>query len=628
MDIPVTLREFGINSVLIVDDAYELPRPSRLDEDARARFLDAVRENEERAEQIRQQFPDIDPELPDHAVRDLLGGEGSVHRLWSLYREQREAYGWLAAAFEQFEQESALKRNSIAGLESYLHDRNFVPVTWDGQQGNTPALGQVGLAFVDLFLVERNPPDPEADLTYAAAIAQRFSKERTVGDNTLQPIVILISSREQRAREMKERFREQSGIKGSFFRFLEKSALEDPAKIDGILEEVLEQYSSARQLATYLDVLAEAAHEAAKQITVKLGQLELTDLALLNQLRLVPENEALGAYCNWLFAEGTSVAIQSAGQVRKASARVSALERIRLDGHIGPRNVLFDLYARVTARTDVRDEPGTPRSDPVAFGDIFREDKVTDGQTISLFYAALSPDCAMLRANDDYQVLCVTGEIGDRVGDVKRWLKTATVGNSRHLFEFVEGGQRVFRVIQWDLERIKTVLIGDLRSPVRFTRLARLHPLFSHQLKEDLLRELGQVALPITPSPMRIYDSQVLLTFAGAEALWTPQGIYSAVLTMQHKKGLERVLCFSRAFVADLKARVRSELPRAGVSRPSFDRLIAACDTDAFDRIAVGRDSVMTDLNQIGVRILVDAPDTGQQRPFCEITLTSVEQNQ
>lgn len=624
MDIQAKLRELGITSVLVVDDAFESPRPARIGAEAKARFLDHVHETETCGLQLRERFPNLDSEMADAAVLELLSNEESLGALWRFYRNEPDVFGWLSVAFEQFEQDLNFKRNSIAGLEAYLRDLHFNVTAWDGRHDNQPALTH-GLIFLDLFLVERDPPDPDADLQYAANIAALFAKERTVGSVSVQPIVVLISSREQRAREMKERFRELSGIKGSFFRFLEKSALADSARISSMLEEVLEQYPSARQLAAYLDTLAEAAHGAVKYITTKLGELELTDLALLNQLRLVPENETLGAYCNWLFAEGISTATQTDTKLRKASAQLTALERLRLDGHVGPRNVLFDLYARAVARTDVRDEQGSPRSDSVAFGDIFREDKVqSEGTTTSIFHVALSPDCTMLRCEADYQVLCVQGEKADRIDDVKRW--TASFGPSRHLLEFMEDNQSVFRVIKWDLDRIRTISMADLRDSTKYCRVARLHAVFSHQLKEDVLRELGRVAIPIAPSPVQVYDAQVRLIFGDQDIAWTPQGIYAAILTMQYREreGLQRVLCFSRAFVTELKAKVQAEVPGAGVAKPSFDKLIAACGTDIFDNVTVAKDSVMTVVNQAGVKILIDTQSSGA-RAFCEISLVPVD---
>ncbi len=616
MDIAITLQECGLQSALIIDDAYELPSSGKLSAESKTKFVKSIRDEDARAVVLRRQFSALDTEADDQLI-GLLENNSSVVQIWNLYRDNAEQFGWCKDTFAKFEDDLALKRIHLLALEEFLKSKGVVLHTRATIPDET-IIDSFGLVFIDFFLVEESADDA---LRRSVEIGKKFAVLRKIGEKRFRPLVFLISSRAETTRRYQEQFRNLSKIKGSFFRFIEKENLANdqfPAR----LERQLLGYQSSMLLADYLDAFRDGASAAIDS----LQELELTDLSLLNYLRIEGENERLGNYLNWLLSEAISGGVQSDDRIRKAAADLDSRVNQTLDGHIiEPRNILFEIYTKAIFRYDVRDHIGQERSNSLAFGDVFVPKQQTEGQAIAEFIAVLTPSSDIIRERDDGKhVLCVIGNaVGTSKEDITDLLGVDLKGH--HIIETEGDGKKAYKIIKWNAKHLRTIALKEMNDIACFTRLARLQPLFAHQLSEVVLRDLGRVGVPTTPSILKVLNATVSIKIDQtlSEFKAVEKAIFSAVRAIKRIDQKEQeVVCFTLAFVDELK-KFASGL--RGVNHQDDGKLgevIRVCENGELASVPTKDKEVFS----VGSRIKIFL---GEQKDdesgFCNIVLKSID---
>jgi hypothetical protein len=618
VDIAAKLAEYGLRSALIIDDAYELPSAAKISAEAKARFIQNVRDDEAGAAALRESFEGLDTEVDDQ-LSALLGNDESVQKIWGLYQSDMQRFGCCKAAFEDFEMDAGGKRASLKPLETYLNSVG-VPFLTGDKIPAPEAISAIGLVFIDFYLVEGE--GPEQALVRITEIGKKFSDVRQSADGKrFRPLVFLISSRPETAEREKGKFREHSHIKGSFFRFVKKANLTTDAFLPR-LQYLLQEYEAAMALADYMDGFRSGALAAIN----KLEALELTELSLLHVLRIQAENERLGNYLNWIFSEAISGHIQSDDNVRERAGKLDKLQSQAIDGDIvAPRNTLFDIYANAVFRYDVRDRAGEGRMDPVAFGDIFLMHDVGEKAT---YITVMHPACAVIRPKPGMAVFCVLGTSpGQGSSDIQQFLRQKLFDNDRHLIQVPVGDAIEFRIIDWDQDHVRTVPIADLNDPAKYRRVARFQPLFAHQLNEAVLRRLGSVGVPVTPSILQVLDADVVLNVNNVKHAYTTkgQGYFAAVSAMKRDENKDVLtIRFTLAFINSLKGWATERLAAANDDKAKLEEIIKICEGPDLAEIEAQKpDKPISVGNRIKVFYLKELG--ADDKPVCGIVVKAVE---
>mgnify|MGYP007080204881 CR=1 FL=1 len=585
----------------------------------RQQFLRAARTEAARPLLLKQ-FPELNIEADD-AVQGLLEEIGSLRRLWGLYAGNKE-FSWCNSAFTPFESDQASKRAQLVPLEKFLQDAGVTIQTLPSLDRHEAIQQIPGLVFVDFFLVEEHADKALARVT---EIGKRFGSVKEAGGVRFRPLVFLISTRTDTVRPYQEKFRDDSNIKGSFFRFVGKADLGGKKLID-LISGLLDAYPSATLLADYVDEFQAAARVALDG----LNRLELTDLALLDLFRIEAENERLGNYLNWLFSEAISGGVQSNLKLSEAAEKLNKLAKGPIDGHIvAPRNGLFNIYANAVCRYDVRDKGGK-RGLPIGFGDILLDTGAGEGR--HRYVAVLHPACDISRPDASLEALCVLGDSAyEGPANVKGLLKQELYDKDRHLIEVVDGKETLYRILEWDKKVVKTILVSDLENAERYQRLARLQPLFAHQLSEVVLRDLGRVGVPVTPSIVEVLDAEVRMKCKEDQQTIHTKGtpIFAAVRAFkrltpaeatQQGKAVSMTICFTLPFLEEIKAVAETMKSRAGQDASKFGEIIAACTDGRLAMVFAPKDTVTVGR----IKIWLKAPDNWDA--LCNIALESSDQ--
>lgn len=603
MNIADKLQGLGLKSAIIVDDAYELPRPEHLTAEHRGLFLTLVQDDAAAAASLKAVFPDLDPEV-DAQVTALLATAENLQKIWQEVEGNAAAYGWCRPVFAGYEGEVNPKRDPLKPLEDYLATLK-IPFKTYAEWHGTEDTSDVGLVFVDFFL-GASTNSVETALERSTAVARDFVDRR--GDSpAYRPLVFLISSRSQFAREVQEKFRKMSSIRGSFFRFLDKSELEHDT-LNERFERTLSGYEPGMLLDNYLQTFEEEAMAAVGQ----LRELELTDLSLLHWLRIEQENEKLGHYLNWLLTESISGGIQSSERLHKAALKLDRNVNHPLDGHdVDPRNLLFEIYTNAVFRYDVRDRESFAMRPEVAFGDIFVEQTTEERvrhrpsrfprravalsyqrRRITRYLAVITPSSDLLRQEKaDFPVLCAVGTaIGDHHTDIRSLLKLerdrgSKQSQTQHILRSSDRGVGGYRVIEWERKGSRSVPLHELKHGRHIRRVARMQLLFAHELKQQCLQDIGRVGVPTRPTVVCVLEGTVTLKLdSGTVVIKTrDRHIFAGILANKRvQSGQKEMLCLSMAFLAEIRRRAAEALPAAeGTQKTNLQHVIGVCEGPA-----------------------------------------------
>lgn len=118
----------------------------------------------------------------------------------------------------------------------------------------------------------------------------------------------------------------------------------------------------------------------------------------------------------------------------------------------------------------------------------------------------VAPACDLQRVDCNYEVLCVRGAVIKQTPKLVDIMEQRTVlgkdkssGMYKHLLQRTENGKTNYLLVEWYPDRITTIRIPELQSS-SYLRLARLNELFCQEVKEEALRQVGRVGVPVDPA--------------------------------------------------------------------------------------------------------------------------------
>jgi len=131
-----------------------------------------------------------------------------------------------------------------------------------------------------------------------------------------------------------------------------------------------------------------------------------------------------------------------------------------------------------------------------------KSDTTVNSQELLL---VISPACDLQRCPIDYEILCVKGKITKNAATLADLLSQQSFFGKvqeefKHLLRRAAGESVSYALVEWYPKQITTIKKAVLQNRSQYSRLAKLNELFGQEIKEEALRQLGRVGVPVDPS--------------------------------------------------------------------------------------------------------------------------------
>ena len=524
------IREF-CPVVVFIDDGFAPANLDSIDADDWA----SLRQT---AAAVTTQWADIQAEhFPElRSLMDLKKGE-ALGKAWDLYEAEPDKFSILDPVFKKV---AAIRDNAILRLKDILH---YLERELELEVRKHPNIASAAddirrskLVFLDFYLYQTTAAQAIDDV---ARFNELFSSKVTQDGRQYDRFLFLISTQLPQPDDI-EQFRRAASVKTAFFRPVSKQLL----NVAWFTEEFgkrLQRYGDLHRLASYLEVFSAQMKIVTESLKDDLESLELHDLAILDYMRLTEEKEDLGSYLAWIMSEALAARIRASAPMLKASREVNQVQRLPLHGMLSPNQVLFSWFAEIsfgfptcskvqfgdiytTGPTSIVSVPPLAHTEPheveaaahategtsIAEGEVERLADAKPASEAALVESSggadtpknlllvIAPACDLQRPKQGYEALCVRGVILKETPNLFDLIeqkailgKDANSETYKHLLESKGRGASTYWLVEWHPKRLTTIPVAQLPiSP--FVRLARLNELFTQEVKEDALRQVGR----------------------------------------------------------------------------------------------------------------------------------------
>lgn len=561
-------------ALVVVDDALQPPNFAIISSDA----LTAMYQNLAESEETRKQFTQLLGIAPEKAATfgaEALMGETdqNLGELWKHYIGGMHD-DLLKPLFNEFGVRYYNDRRRIDTLIKTLKEIYGVePLCFATLEDAKPYLATCILAFIDFYL--GGVYTAEEARQKHAEVKDELSTKFAFNGAKWPKVIVLVSSALPDHDGLSV-FRKATGIKSAFFQTLDKKNIE-AAFVESTLRRCLEQYVAATKLNGYLESVQEEILAVANDIREEVAKLELHDLTALKALRLDAESESVQAYITWLLSEAMASRLRAA-EVLQRPVLPPEGEYALLDGKLLPGSVLFELFSDIA----VAPLPSAEDETKIAFGDVLvRVLPVENPPQPQQLILVISPACDLARCLLDYEVLCVHGAILDTSPSLQDLLSKA--------YEFGKGSLVLkhkghdgwqYSRIKWQIKRLTSVVVNDLKDHAKYKRIARLAEVFAQEVKDLALSQVSRVGTPIDPSFSVALQALVRLNIPAGKGAQPIEFVADlsefdyvpAVMAMGREaklsgdndsdKPLEKTVIFSRQFIEWLQSKL-DELKQA-----------------------------------------------------------------
>ncbi len=360
----------SIGKVAIVDDGYDNPTTSELEEQRWLAFTTATDEAEDRGPHAR--LLESLQTVPSFA--DLR--QATLNEIWAHYRGCNEQIAdgdpigdALKDLFAGYGGRKLAKLRQLRHVEAAVkrglgRDAETLP-----SGTAAAALSSYDMVFLDFFLGEetdRETGDPSGSMMdKARAAACKLVREVTKEVSPKTPLFVLISS--LASVDITPSFRDEAELLASKFRFLSKGEIEaDPARADYIVAGLVRQRSAADAVETFQADWRQAVDKALIDAMASIRRLDVSEFSYLHNYRLSEDKTSLAGYLAWLY----NSYLGSLAEKRLAFLDETALKPLMVDGvppsAIRPLSDIPRIYSDVTISGEV-----DPAAAKVWTGDIF-----------------------------------------------------------------------------------------------------------------------------------------------------------------------------------------------------------------------------------------------------------------
>lgn len=279
------LRELGIRTVAIIDDAFDPPKPSVLTYETLTELL----QNDE-ARDILVRVTGIEELDPD-----VLNQREHLLRLWGFaIDENSENHNALKQLFfEQLE-----RREPLIYMAKMLRELDVTVHELTTDEG--ASLHEADVWFFDLFW------DTDLEAAESWKISAGIAQQQFAKCHMEPPLFFLMSSDTERLAQLAEEFREMAKCPAGYFKTFDKRHLnevdDEPTFIAWLKSSLDEKKVRFRRAVAGLTrAMANAAEGALERYRATLMQLAAEDYAHIYRFALKDEGAPLGSYMLWLF---------------------------------------------------------------------------------------------------------------------------------------------------------------------------------------------------------------------------------------------------------------------------------------------------------------------------------------
>lgn len=467
---------FKISRAAVVDDAFGAPVAGGVDSKDKNLWLDFLMGDESAQSRIADEFSGLGVQDFGELFEVITSQQELIKHLWSLSMEPDGDKVGLNILFksERLNRIGKIEKAELVTntLRSMIDAADCVK-QFSSLSDAASFLVNVDVAFVDFYF-----NDSESEEQALSRIKNHSAELAAV------KLIFFMSSRA--SIETQQKVRDILQVRTAFFEVMKKNQMDDGYVRARILSKA-NSYDSNFALQSVINGLMTAANEAASEFNQQSKILEVHDLQFLDFFRLNAENQTLTEYLTWLFSEALAAKTRRLG--------LPAIARISIDSGVGgftgeilQKQVLFDFFSEVVF--------SPPAATGVRFGDVVLSEE-------NKYYLVISPACDLVRCSLEKNVLCVEA-LAHNYSDPRVQSKEKLFGKHasglRHLLKPNPDKPEDALLFIWQKDLVRTFKYADLCGD-KFKRIAFMNEMFAHEVKEEVLRELGRVGTSINPSP-------------------------------------------------------------------------------------------------------------------------------
>ena len=514
-----------LHNALVLDDAFAPPGAGAVTRDDKNNWIDFVAKDELAQTSLLTEFSAIGAADIDALLEELISDQKHIATLWSHHESNTLTAANLALLFNTY----SLIR--MGKLEKPLAVCEALRVFVATEQLRTVwkiedivgATDHVDVAFIDFFLDDNE--DESAALQRIRNYKEHLAKVK---------LLFFMSSRA--SIEVQQSVRSILEKRTAFFEVMTKADVSEEFVVARIRER-RSTYLGNKSLENIVRGLADATRSAADEFLQQCDDLEVHDLRLLNLARLAAEGESISAYLTWLASESIASKIRRICLEKPPGAPLDG-GKVSISGQAKQSKVLFELFS------DVVFGPSQAPGSLLQFGEVLapkthrrftskaleltrkasvqakanvlghhrrrrnQRETTEHNQTATPHWHApdrylliLTPACDLVRCSPSKNVLCVIG-VGENLDNIKDQVSGKLYGKHkqglRHLLNAKGPGSPV--LITWQNDQTFMLPVRELISG-SYRRVAQMNELYAHEVKEEVLRQLGRVGTQIDPPP-------------------------------------------------------------------------------------------------------------------------------
>lgn len=409
----------GVKTVAIVDDAYDPPRPSEIQENSFNKLNIAIDENKGIYKELNLLAKITEKDLDDFET--FLNNKRLIISLWELSIGSHgiehlsgECQQALTNLFEDVATDRHSKLSQIKPLEDLLQ-MTGVKFFRLGSSPDPNKVAKADVVFLDLYLSDEVPSEinPEKKIPQnlydkARDRAIGYVKDvRKITDNNINavaPAFILISS--QGSDHKAKTFRDKTGQMKSRFRFISKQALRN-SQPDAIL--AIDDIFRTKKVCSIIEPIQKSWPNISKNVSAwiqeRIFDLDITDFGHLYHLQLREEGLPITDYVKELIAGAVAERICSEFTELNLP-KFNQEEGNPFDGTVPkffdpPSNGFAELYSMTRISKDLGYRGKTnfhPQS-----GDIFLRGEFNTSKRAIVgkeVFSVMSPACDLIDRND------------------------------------------------------------------------------------------------------------------------------------------------------------------------------------------------------------------------------------
>ncbi|MAZ09573.1 MAG: hypothetical protein CMN90_07840 [Sutterellaceae bacterium] len=533
-------------TAVVIDDALLLPGARELQT-----YSDSLQkillENDDVREWFVNEFPTQAPVDSQGFLDDFFANQESVSRFWKIRESSPLGADLGKRAFHELEVKVQGEIAPLQAIMEALKELGYEVKSF-GCLPNDPValeyIKKVNLVVIDHFLGA--PAEGEEVVIPTIEFFGSLFLDAWKEDPPLTPYFLLISTVDVASTNRASRFREQINVSESMFRFAQKSAKQGKCPVSALKSfheerQVLVEYSHFH--ARYRQSLEKAFSDVQRTIQ----KLEIMDLAAINVGQLQGERESLSAYLNWLAGQYFTSRLEADKTTFEASKKLPNSIESSLVGHLGPSNMLSNVFSRISLNKPASQEHLRSLGRPVQvrFGDVFKingveigsnadANQLTSGYPKTVLTNAASrlrlrrnrrvarqvfkhasPQgefrCALLISQtcdvihhklNNNQILFVEGtavEIPQQDKSGMFWETARQINLSAEDGLLIRHEGRFYK-LKWDPKEIMTIDRTFIERRLNDLYLGRLNELFALRIQRAALEHLGRIGLPIKPA--------------------------------------------------------------------------------------------------------------------------------